>query len=118
MLPSPSGSPGPNQLTLKRSDSVLEVMGQLWSKEGAWGVWKGTNSTFIYSALLRTFENWARSFLSAVFNAPDPGLIGGIGAGGLDMIDSPYPWLSFGITVGAAAIAGLALVPLDIVRTK
>jgi len=100
---------------LKRPDSVLEVIGQLWTKEGAWGVWKGTNSTFIYSALLRTFEDWARSFLSAVFNAPDSGIIGGVG---LDVIDSPYPWSSLGIAVGAAAIAGLALVPLDIVRTK
>ncbi|KFY03630.1 hypothetical protein O988_01350 [Pseudogymnoascus sp. VKM F-3808] len=117
VLPSADDSPGVNQLTLKRSDSVLEIIGQLWSKEGAWGVWKGSNSTFIYSALLRTFENWARSFLSAVFNAPDPGVVGMLG-GGLDMVDSPYPWSSLGIAVGAAAIAGLALAPLDIVRTK
>ncbi|OBT81848.1 hypothetical protein VE02_09705 [Pseudogymnoascus sp. 03VT05] len=117
VLPSADDSPSPNQLTLKHSDSILEIIGQLWTKEGAWGVWKGTNSTFIYSALLRTFENWARSFLSAVFNAPDPGIVGIIG-GGLDMVDSPYPWSSLGIAVGAAAIAGLALAPLDIVRTK
>jgi fusion and transport protein UGO1 len=102
---------------LKHRDSILEVIGQLWTKEGAWGVWKGSNSTFIYSALLRTFENWARSFLSAIFNAPDPGIVGIMGAG-LDMVDSPYPWSSLGIAVGAAAIAGLALAPLDIVRTK
>ncbi|KFY56252.1 hypothetical protein V496_06740 [Pseudogymnoascus sp. VKM F-4515 (FW-2607)] len=117
VLPSADGSPGPNQLTLKQSDSILEIIGQLWSKEGAWGVWKGSNSTFIYSVLLRTFENWARSFLCAVFNAPDPG-IGSIIGVGLDMVDSPYPWSSLGIAVGAAAIAGLALAPLDIVRTK
>ena len=103
---------------MKRTDSILEVIGALWTKEGVWGVWKGTNATFIYGALLRTFENWARSFLSAVLNAPDPGLAaGGMGAG-LDVIDSPYPWASLGIAIGAAAMAGIVLVPLDIIRTR
>ena len=117
VLPTPSDSAGPNQLHLKRADSVLDVIGALWTKEGVWGVWKGTNATFVYSALLRTFENWARSFLSAVLNAPDPGLVGGLAAG-LDVVDSPYPWASLGIAIGAAALAGLALAPLDIIRTK
>jgi fusion and transport protein UGO1 len=93
------------------------VISALWSKEGAWGVWKGTNSTFIYSALLRTIENWAASFLAAVLNAPDAS-VGGIGTVGSEMLDTAYPWTSLAIAVGAAAIAGVVLAPLDVVRTK
>ena len=52
-----------------------------------------------------------------MLNAPDPGLAGGLAAG-LDVVDSPYPWSSLGIAIGAAALAGLALAPLDIIRTK
>jgi len=44
-------------------------------------------------------------------------MIGGLGISA-DVLDSPYPWVSFGITVAAATIAGLILAPLDIVRTK
>lgn len=97
----------------------MEVLGQLWTKEGAWGTWKGSNATFVYSVLLKTTETWSRSFLSALLNVPDPGMIAGLGVGvGVDVVDSPYPWASLGVAVGAAAMAALILAPLDIVRTK
>ncbi len=117
VIPSPSSSPSPHQLTLKQKDSILEVISQLWSKEGAWGVWKSSNATFLYSVLFKTIENWSRSALAALINVPDPGMIGGLGISA-DVLDSPYPWVSFGMTVAAATIAGLVLAPLDIVRTK
>lgn len=95
----------------------MEVLGQLWTKEGAWGVWKGSNATFVYSVLLKTTETWSRSLLAALVNVPDPGMLAGLGAG-VDVVDSPYPWASLAVAVGAAAMAGLILAPLDVVRTK
>jgi mitochondrial fusion and transport protein UGO1 len=96
---------------------LLEVISQEWSKEGAWGVWKGSNATFVYSFLLKTLESWSRGVLSALFNVPDPGLIVGLGAAA-DVVDASYPWSSLGVAIAAAVAAGLVLAPLDLVRTK
>lgn len=102
---------------LKRTDSILEVLGQLWTREGMWGVWKGSNATFVFSMLLRSAESWSRSFLAALANVPDPGAVAGLGPA-VDVVDSIYPWTSLGVAVAAAALAGVILAPLDIVRTK
>lgn len=80
-------------------------------------MWKGSNATFIYSVLLKTVETWSRSLIAAVVNVPDSGMIASLGLNG-DVADSPYPWASLGVAVAAAAIAGLLLAPLDIVRTQ
>lgn len=108
------------KLDLKRPDSLLEVIAQLWQKESAWGVWKGTNCTFIYNFLLKTTESWFRSALSALLNIPDPGSMGATasGIGGLDIIDSPSPLMSLGVAVAATAIAATILAPLDLIRTR
>ncbi|KAI0606604.1 hypothetical protein TUN199_09226 [Pyrenophora tritici-repentis] len=112
--------PALRKLDLKRADSLLEVIGQLWQKESAWGVWKATNCTFIYNFLLKTTEGWFRSLISALLNIPDPGLVGsaGSGIGGLDILDSPSPLTSLGVAVAATAIAATLLAPLDMVRTR
>jgi len=115
---SPSTTSSPHKLDLRRGDSLLEIISQLWTKEGAWGVWKGANTTFIYSVLLKTTESWIRSLLSVLLNVPDPGLLVGSGVGGLDIVDSPYPFASLGVAVAAAGIAGVVLAPLDIIRTR
>ncbi|KAL1799253.1 hypothetical protein ACET3X_003290 [Alternaria dauci] len=109
-----------SRLDLKRPDSLLEVIAQLWQKESAWGVWKATNCTFIYNFLLKTTEGWFRSLISALLNIPDPGLVGsaGSGIGGLDILDSPSPLTSLGVAVAATAIAATLLAPLDMVRTR
>ncbi|KAF1848116.1 mitochondrial carrier [Cucurbitaria berberidis CBS 394.84] len=118
----PTRPPPPTfrKLDLKRPDSLLEVIAQLWQKESAWGVWKGTNCTFIYNFLLKTTESWFRSAISALLNVPDPGLIGhGVsGIGGLDIMDSPSPLMSLGVAVAATAIAATILAPLDLIRTR
>lgn len=91
----------------------------MWSKEGAWGFWKGTNITFIYTILLKGIETWTRSMLAALFNLPDPGLVGATGSiGGLDIIDSPSPFTSLIVAVSAAGLAGVLLAPLDMARTR
>ncbi len=108
--PSP---PPPHQLVLRKPDSILEVISQEWAKESGWGVWKASNTTFVYNLLLETLEKWSRGVLSALLNVPDPGL-------GLtvELAGSQYPWVSLGVAVAAAAVAGVLLAPLDLIRTK
>ncbi|TVY42245.1 Mitochondrial fusion and transport protein [Lachnellula occidentalis] len=116
--PPPKGiSIPPHQLSLKRVDSVMEVISQLWSKEGAWGVWKATNATFVYSLLLQTIEQWSRGLFSAAFNVPEPAVTTGINLSA-ELLDTPYPWASLAVAVAAAVSAGLILAPLDLIRTK
>lgn len=103
-------------LALKRPDSVLEVIGQLWQRDGAWGVWKGANAGFLYTVLQSLLENWSRSFLSAVFNVPDLGVKDDIDR--LIDIATPYPWASLFVAASAAVVTGLVLAPLDLVRTR
>ncbi|KAH8731723.1 mitochondrial carrier domain-containing protein [Phaeosphaeriaceae sp. PMI808] len=119
--PPPQPQPQPHRtLDLKRADSLLQVIAQLWQKESAWGVWKGTNVSFIYNFLLKTTESWFRSAISALLNVPDPGLVGSAHGrmAGLDIIDSPSPLMSLTVAVAATAIAATILAPLDLVRTR
>ncbi|KAI1391676.1 mitochondrial carrier domain-containing protein [Hypoxylon trugodes] len=106
----------PHQLSLKRPDSIFDVISQLWSKESAWGIWKGTNATFLYTVLQSLFENWSRSLLSALLNVPDLGLKDDVDR--LIDIASPYPWASLCVAAAAAVATGLILAPLDLVRTR
>lgn len=106
----------PHQLILKRPDSILEVVSQEWTKEGAWGVWKGSNATFVYNILLQTIEKWSRGLLSALLNIPDSGLNVGLDTSA-DLV-GPYPWASLGLAIGATVMAGIILAPLDLLRTK
>lgn len=109
----------PLRLDLRRPDALLDVIGQLWQKESVWGVWKATNSTFIYSFLLNTTETWFRSLIAAVLNVPDPSLLGSPTAvGGLEILDSPSPLTSLAVAVTATAIAATLLAPLDLIRTR
>ncbi|KAI0115528.1 mitochondrial carrier domain-containing protein [Nemania sp. FL0031] len=106
----------PHQIVLRKPDSILDVIAQLWGKESAWGVWKGTNSTFLYSILQSLLENWGRSLLSALLNVPDLGVKDDVDR--LIDIASPYPWASLCVAAAAAVTTGLILAPLDLVRTR
>lgn len=103
-------------LNIRNPDSVLDVINQVWQKEGAWGVWKGSNATFLYTVLQSLLENWSRSFLSAIFNVPDLGVKDDIDR--LIDIASPYPWASLFVAAAAAVATGVVLAPLDLVRTR
>ncbi|KAH8890069.1 mitochondrial carrier [Thozetella sp. PMI_491] len=105
-----------HQLLIRAPNSVFEVISQLWQKEGAWGVWKGSNATFIYSVLQSLLENWSRSLLSALFNVPDLGTKDDLDR--LIDVASPYPWASLFVAAAAAVATGLILSPLDLVRTR
>lgn len=122
-LPPSKPHQSPHTLDLKSSSSVLAVLSSHWATEGPWGIWKGTNSTFIHSILLSTITSFVRSFFSAFMALPDPGLSFTAApslsyAGGLDILSSPSPWASLAVAVSAAGLAGVILAPLDIARTK
>ncbi|KAI1078728.1 mitochondrial carrier domain-containing protein [Whalleya microplaca] len=106
----------PHQLALRRPDSIFDVISQLWSKESMWGIWKGTNATFLYTVLQSLLENWSRSLLSALLNVPDLGVKDDVDR--LVDIASPYPWASLCVAAAAAVATGLILAPLDLVRTR
>ncbi|KAI2633967.1 mitochondrial carrier domain-containing protein [Xylaria nigripes] len=106
----------PHQIALRRPGSILDVITRLWSKESAWGVWKGTNAMFLYSILQSLLENWGRSLLSALLNVPDLGVKDDVDR--LVAIASPYPWASLCVAAAAAVATGLILAPLDLVRTR
>lgn len=106
----------PHILNISRPDSISEVLSQLWQREGAWGTWKGTNATFVYTVLQSLLENWSRSLLSALFDVPDLGLKTDLDR--LVDIASPYPWASLGVAAAAAVVTSLVLSPLDLVRTR
>lgn len=121
--PPPNSTRSPHTLELKSSSSLLAVLSSLWATEGSWGIWKGTNCSYIHSILLSTITSFTRSFLSALLALPDPGLSFQLSstftyAGGLDVLSSPSPLTSLAVAVSAAGIAGIVLAPLDIVRTK
>ncbi|KAL8672057.1 MAG: hypothetical protein Q9168_003452 [Polycauliona sp. 1 TL-2023] len=113
----------PHLLDIKSESSLTGAISTLWQKEGAWGTFKGTNSTYIHSILLSTITSFTRSFFAAIFAVPDPSLSFQINppagsVGGLDILSSPVPIASLAIAVSAAGIAGVLLAPLDIARTK
>ncbi|KAI0123193.1 mitochondrial carrier domain-containing protein [Xylariales sp. AK1849] len=105
-----------HQLNLRRPDSIFDVLSQLWSKEAAWGVWKGSNTTFLYTVLQSLLENWSRSLLSALLNVPDLGVKDDVDR--LVDIASPYPWASLCVAAAAAVATGLILAPIDLIRTR
>ncbi|KAK8004066.1 Phospholipase d1 [Apiospora arundinis] len=98
-----------HQLNLRRPDSIFDVIAQLWSKESVWGVWKGSNATFLYTVLQSLLENWSRSLLSALLNVPDLGVKDDVDR--LIDIASPYPWASLCVAATAAVATGLILAP-------
>ncbi|MCJ1347219.1 mitochondrial fusion and transport protein ugo1 [Peltigera leucophlebia] len=120
-LPRPQKSP--HTLVLKSPSSLLGVLSSLWRTEGSWGIWKGTNCTYIHSILASTVTSFVRSFLSALLALPDPGLSLNLSSplnftGGLDILSSPSPLSSLAVAVLAAGISGILLAPLDITRIR
>lgn len=114
---------------LPRTTALLATITNLWTTEGAFGIWKGTNSTFIYSILTSSLTAFLRSILCALLAIPDPGASTSHSSppyllpiksvvGGLDVLSLSNPLKGLIAAVSAAGIAGVILAPLDIVRTR
>ena len=92
----------------------------LWSTEGAFGLWKGTNPTFLYNILLSTLTTLLRSLICAALALPDPALSTTPTPAALprlDILASPSPPLSLLASLAAATLSAALLAPLDTVRT-
>ncbi|WPG98521.1 mitochondrial fusion and transport protein ugo1 [Acrodontium crateriforme] len=137
--PSPTPTPrnrreqGPHNdelLHLTRPESIMQAISAIYNSSGAVGLWRATNCTFLYSALLRTTDSFIRSLLLAIIGLPDIsgpdqsglapslGVSGAMGFSGLDLTDSPNAIGSLVIVGLSSCIAGILLSPLDTVRTR
>jgi fusion and transport protein UGO1 len=118
------------RIRLKKPESVLSAISALYNTSGAIGLWRASNTTFLYAILLRTTESFLRSLLLTVLGLPDiigpdqgglaPGLsvAGGAGFSGIDLSDSPNVLGSLVVVGMSSCLAGLILAPLDLVRTR
>lgn len=146
LSPSPSPDPTPtpsrtsgqrqrdveedSQLRLKRPDSITAAITELHRTSGAFGLWRATNCTFLYSILLRTTDSFVRSLFLTLLGLPDilgpesgglpSSLTSSAGAAtpGLDVSDSPNPLASLLVIGLASCVTGILLAPLDLVRTR
>lgn len=107
-------------IVMKNPHSLTEVLSALSSKSGALAMWKGTNSTFIYSVLMRTFETFFRSFLAAVFGIAenDIALSASTTISDSAILASTSPTATVFIATAATAISALILAPIDAARTR
>lgn len=115
---------------IKKADSVMHAISALYNTSGAVGLWRASNTTFLYSILLRTTDSFIRSLLLAILGLPDltgpdqgglaPGLSmsGAAGFSGIDLSDSPNAIGSLIVLGLSSCLTGLLLAPLDLVRTR
>nr|POE86634.1 mitochondrial fusion and transport protein ugo1 [Quercus suber] len=118
------------KLNLKKAESITHAISALYSTSGAVGLWRASNCTFLYSAMLRTLDAFIRSLLLAIVGLPEisgpengglaPALAvpGSLGFSGLDLYDSPNPVGSLIVVGLSSCLAGLLLSPLDLIRTR
>ncbi|EME43468.1 hypothetical protein DOTSEDRAFT_131138 [Dothistroma septosporum NZE10] len=113
----------------KKPASIVNAISALYNTSGAVGLWRASNTTFLYSILLRTTDSFIRSLLLAILGLPDlpgpdhgglaPGFSSGsAGFSGIDLSDSPNATGSLIVVGLASCITGLLLAPLDLVRTR
>lgn len=126
----PSPRVDPNYVRLTKPASVMHAISQLYATSGAVGLWRASNTTFLYNILLRTTDSFIRSLLLAILGLPDipgpphsglaPGLTTPLAAGfsGIDLTDSPNPLGSLIVIGISSCLTGLFLLPLDMVRTR
>ena len=118
------------KIQIKKPESITHAISALYNTSGAVGLWRASNTTFLYSILLRTTDSFIRSLLLALLGLPDipgpaqgglaPGLstAGGVGFSGMDLSDSPNPLGSLIIVGLSSCLTGILLAPLDLVRTR
>lgn len=108
-------------LVMKNPHSLTEALSALSSKNGALAMWRGTNSTFIYSVLMRTFETFFRSFFAAVFGIAENEIaLSAVSTTVADssILTSTSPTATVLIATAATAISALILAPIDAARTR
>ncbi len=97
----------PWQIAPSLPTSLNNIMSTIYSAEGATGVWKGANITFIYNILKESLEGWLSGTMSVLIGIPDPAL----------MLETGDP-ASIAVTLASVGLTAILLAPIDIARTK
>lgn len=92
------------------SQHTVDIMAAIASKDGPLALFKGINALFIYHTLSHTIEAWVTGFISPFLGIPDPFF--------LDLTHSNDPVRSLWLSVLACVLAGLILMPLDLIKVK
>ncbi|ODV62077.1 mitofusin complex protein UGO1 [Ascoidea rubescens DSM 1968] len=90
--------------------NTIDIMSSILSFEGTRGLWRATNSTFLYNTLFTFLEAWLSGFLSPFLNIPDPFFI--------DATQSPSPLNTFLLSLFVSVSTSFILSPLDLIKTK
>ncbi|KAL1957015.1 hypothetical protein VTO42DRAFT_6392 [Malbranchea cinnamomea] len=101
-------------LKVKDPSAVFDVLGQLWSTNGATSLWKASISTFIYSLLLPTLNTFIRSLLCAILGLPEDALSP---LPELDILTVSSPTNLLIVSAISSALSSIILSPIDAART-
>lgn len=109
--PSPLPKPVASHEKLQpRSLSTWDILSLIANLEGPLALFKGVNASFIYNTLSHTIEAWITGLLSPFLGVPDPYF--------LELTHSNDPARLLWLLVLACVVAGLVLMPLDLIRIK
>ncbi|QRG38055.1 hypothetical protein FDK38_002446 [Candidozyma auris] len=92
------------------SAHTVDILTAIASKDGPFALFRGVNASFIHHTLLHTIEAWITGFLSPFLGIPDPFF--------LDFTHSTEPAKSLWLSVSACVLAGVVLMPLDLIKVK
>lgn len=109
-VPTTTTAPMPSTHLSPVSLNTVDVMSAMLSQEGARGLWRAANTTFVYKTLNATLEAWITGFASAFLHIPDPFFV--------DIAHSPEPTTTLLLSLSASVLTGLILAPLDLIRTR
>ena len=114
-------SPPPYRVQLNNPHSLLDALSALSSNSGALALWRGTNTTFVYSILLRTLEGFFRGLLAAIFGIADSDIFVPSTTGAIpspSILTAGSPLASVLVVTAATALSSLILSPIDAARTR
>lgn len=92
------------------SQHTIDIMTSIASKDGPFALFRGINASFIHYTLSHTIEAWITGFLSPFLSIPDPFF--------LDLTHSTEPGKSLWLSVLACVLAGVVLMPLDLIKVR
>lgn len=110
-------SPTKSKKFLKRKHKIqpvskhtIDIMASIIAKDGPNALFRGLNAQFLYQTLSHTIEAWITGFLSPFLGIPDPFF--------LDLTHLTEPLRSLCLSVLACVLAGVILMPLDLIKIR
>lgn len=92
------------------SQHTIDIMTAIAAKDGPFALFRGINASFIHNTLSHTIEAWITGFLSPFMGIPDPFFLG--------LTHSTEPAKSLILSVLACVLAGVVLMPLDLIKVR